>query len=199
MISDQDRSGWFGASDTKYIMGNWKTKTFKDWWLTKLGITTNNFSTVAMNAGTYYEHAILDVIGVKRKDHQIIIPKYKLRINLDGDDTGRIDEVKTYAFEKGFKVKKAYWQQVQVQMFAKLIQEGKVPTTKIWAYGLLEEDYKNFFNPVDRKRLKDYPIDYDEKFIKGYLKRIIYLAECLEKGIMPDENFTKVFTCGGGK
>ena len=85
MISDQDRSGYFGASDTKYIMGNWNTKTFKNWWLSKLGISTNNFSNVSMNAGTYYEHAILDVIDVPRKDHQIIIPKYRLRINYDGD------------------------------------------------------------------------------------------------------------------
>ncbi len=187
MISDQDRSGFFGASDTKYIMGNWKTKTFQNWWLTKLGISTNNFRNVSMNAGTYYEHAILDVIGVPRKDHQIIIPEYKLRINLDGDGIGRVDEVKTYALEKGFKVTKAYWQQVQVQMFAKLWEEGKVPNTNIWAYGLLPEDYKNFFNPIDRERLKAYPQDYDKTFIEGYLKRIVCLKYCLEKGVMPDE------------
>ena len=62
MISDNDRSGWFGASDTKYIMGNWNTKTFQNWWLTKLGISTSNFRNTAMNAGTYYEHAILDAL-----------------------------------------------------------------------------------------------------------------------------------------
>lgn len=188
MISSQDRSGFFGASDTKYIMGNWNTKTFQNWWMTKLGIYTSNFTSEAMFAGTYYEHAILDVIGSPRKDHQIIIPKYKLRINYDGDGIGRIDEVKTYKYERGFKVKKEYWQQVQVQMFGKLWDEGKVPDTKIWAYGLLPEDYKNFFNPIDRERLQDYPIEYDSSFIARYLRRIIYLANCLEKGVMPDEN-----------
>ena len=40
MIADQDRSGWFGASDTSYVMGNWHTKTFKDWWLKKMGLNT---------------------------------------------------------------------------------------------------------------------------------------------------------------
>ena len=189
MISDQDRSGWFGASDTKYIMGNWKTKTFKNWWMSKLGINTGHYTNVAMNAGTYYEHAILDVIGVPRKDHQIIIPEYKLRINLDGDGIGRIDEVKTYNYEKGFKVSKDYWQQVQVQMFGKLWEEKTVPEAKIWAYGLLSEDYKNFFNPIDRERLKDYPIEIDNLFIERYGHRILYLKDCLEKGVMPDETF----------
>lgn len=190
MISDSDRSGWFGASDTKFIMGNWKTKTFQNWWFTKLGIITNTFSNVAMNAGTYYEHAILDVIGSPRKDHQIIILEYKLKINLDGDGTGRVDEVKTHKQEKEFKVSKAYWQQVQVQMFAKFYEEGKVPVAKIWAYGLKPEDYTNFFNPIDRRRLKDYPIAYDTIFIDRYLRRVRYLNSCLKKGVMPDENHT---------
>ena len=26
MITNQDRSGWFGASDTHFITGNWETK-----------------------------------------------------------------------------------------------------------------------------------------------------------------------------
>lgn len=189
MIIDHDRYGWFGASDTKYIMGNWKTKTFKSWWATKLGITTNQFSNAAMNAGTYYEHAILDVIGVPRKDHQIIIPQYSLRVNLDGDGIGRIDEVKTYNLEKGFKVTKAYWQQVQVQIFAKRCEEFDCPKAHIWAYGLLPEDYKNFFNPIDRERLKPYPIEEDKKFIEEYLRRIVYLKSCMERGVMPDESF----------
>jgi hypothetical protein len=190
MIQSQDRSGYFGASDTSFIMGNWKTKTFKNWWMTKLGINTSHFTTVAMNAGTYYEHAILDVIGSPRKDHQIIIPEYNLRINLDGDGEGRIDEVKTYGFEKGFKVTKGYLGQVRVQMFAKEWEEGKKPKANIWAYGLLPEDYKNFFNEIDRERLKSHPIEADRDFIKEYLKRVVYLKSCLEKGVMPNENFT---------
>ena len=189
MIQSQDRSGWFGASDVKYIMGNWNTKTFKSWWMKKLGIDTSHFTNTAMNAGTYYEHAILDVIGVPRKDHQIIIPEYKLRINLDGGGEGRLDEVKTYAYEKGFKVSKAYWQQVQVQMFGKLTEEKVLPKANIWAYGLLPEDYKNFFNPIDKGRLNAYPIEYDGAFIGKFLIRVKYLAECLERGVFPDENF----------
>lgn len=189
MIVSQDRSGWFGASDTQFIMGNWKTKTFKNWWLKKLGIDTSHFTSVAMNAGTYYEHAILDVIGVPRKDHQIIIPEYRLRINLDGDGIGRLDEIKTYKFENGFKVSKAYWQQVQVQMYGKLWEEENMPKANIWAYGLKDEDYKNFFNAIDKDRLKAYPIEYDKSFIEKFLIRVKYLADCLERGVFPDENY----------
>ena len=188
MIASQDRSGWFGASDTKYIMGNWNTKTFKSWWAKKLGLDTSHFTNVSMNAGTYYEHAILDCIGVPRKDHQIIIPEYRLRINLDGDGEGRLDEIKTYSYEKGFKVSKAYWQQVQVQMFGKLTEEKVMPKANIWAYGLLPEDYKNFFNPIDKVRLKGYPIGYDVAFIGKFLIRVKYLADCLERGVFPDEH-----------
>lgn len=189
MISTQDRSGWFGASDTSYIMGNWKTKTFKNWWMSKLGINTSHYTNVAMNAGTYYEHAILDVVGVPRKDHQIILPEYKLRINYDGDGFGRIDEIKTHSQDKPFKVTKGYLQQVRVQMFGKLKTEKVMPEARIWAYGLLPEDYRNFFNAIDRERLKAYPIEYDKAFIEKYLVRILYLKDCMERGVMPDENF----------
>lgn len=185
MIDNQDRSGWFGASDTNIIMGNWNTKTFKNWWLQKLGLNTSHFTSKAMNAGTYYEHAILDYIGAPRKDHQILIPELHLRINLDGDGPGRVDEVKTHKAEKTFKVPKNYWQQVQVQCYGKLREEGVVPVAKIHAYGLTEAEYKNFFLDIDPDRLTEHPIEYDPKFIEEYLKRLAILGPALEKGIFP--------------
>jgi hypothetical protein len=188
VIQDSDRSGWFGASDTSYIMGRWGTKTFRTWWLTKLGLNTSNFTTRAMNAGTYYERAVLDAVGAPRRDHQILIPEYSLRINLDGDGPERVDEVKTHKAEKPFKATKAYWQQVQVQCYGKLREEGTVPRATIHAYGLTEEDYKNFFNPIDLDRLTHHPIEYDPDFIVGYLGRVEYLHGCLRKGVFPDEN-----------
>lgn len=188
MIADQDRSGWFGASDTAMIMGNWKTKTFQKWWLQKLGVNTSRFTSRAMNAGTYYEHAILDTIGVPRKDHQILLPQLRLRVNLDGDAPGEIHEVKTHKADKVFKVTKAYWQQVQVQGFAKLQEEHRVPVIKIHSYALEDADYKNFFREIDPDRLKEHLVEYDPAFIGGlYLPRLMVLADCLEKGVMPRE------------
>ena len=188
MIADQDRSGWFGASDTAMIMGNWKTKTFQKWWLQKLGVNTSRFTTRAMNAGTYFEHAILDTIGVHRKDHQILLPQFRLRVNLDGDGPGEIHEVKTHKADKVFKVTKAYWQQVQVQGFAKFFEEQKRPVIKIHSYALVDADYKNFFREVDQGRLKEHLIEYDPAFIGGlYLPRLMVLADCLERGEFPHE------------
>lgn len=187
MIADQDRSGWFGASDTCTIMGNWKTKTFAKWWAQKLGINTDRYTSKAMNAGTYYEHAILEHIGAPRRDHQIIIPEYLLRVNLDGDGPRQIYEVKTHSAAKEFKASKAYWQQVQVQMYAKQKEEGCIPSAYIVSYGLGEEDYKNFFLAIDPLRVKKHQIEYDEAFVAEYLKRLEYLARCLKEGSWPDE------------
>lgn len=187
MIADQDRSGWFGASDTNTIMGNWSTKTFANWWSQKLGINTAHFTNAAMNAGTYYEGAVLDYIGAPRRDHQILLPELLLRVNLDGDGPRQIYEVKTHKAEKPFKVTKAYWQQVQVQMYAKKIEEGCAPLAQIVSYGLREEDYKNFFNEIDRARVKRHYIEYDGGFITQYLVRLEYLAKCLREGRWPDE------------
>ena len=51
MISSQDRSGWFGASDTDFIVGNWETASFENWWLTKIGINKSNFQNQYTLAG----------------------------------------------------------------------------------------------------------------------------------------------------
>lgn len=187
MIADQDRSGYFGASDTATIMGNWKTKTFASWWMQKLGLNNERYTTVAMNAGTYFEHAILDAIGAQRKDHQILLPDLRLRVNLDGDDHGHIYEVKTHRADKVFKVSKAYWQQVQVQAFAKLSEELVPPAIEIISYGLAEEDYRNFFNDIVPGRIRRHPVTYDPAFIQQYLRRLEYLAKCLEEGRWPRE------------
>jgi hypothetical protein len=187
VIADQDRSGWFGASDTAAIMGNWKTKTFGNWWMQKLGLDRDRFTSRAMNAGTYYEHAVLDAIGAPRRDHQIILPELLLRVNLDGDAPGRIWEVKTHGAEKGYKLTKAHIQQVRVQMYAKLRTEKRVPEAEIVAYGLREEDYRSFFNDIDPERLTRHPVAYDGAFIEKYLRRLEYLADCLRKGCWPRE------------
>ncbi len=120
MIASKDRSGYFGASDTKYIIGNWETRTFEIWWLTKVGIYQRNFENDYTMAGTNFEHKILDSLNIENleKDKQIIIGK--LRVNLDGNTDNKIYEVKTYNYEKGFDLNKHkdYINQVQVQMYA---------------------------------------------------------------------------------
>lgn len=184
MIASKDRSNYFGASDTKYIVGNWNTKTFEKWWLIKLGLHQSNFTNESMLAGTNFEHKILDSLEIENleKDKQIIINK--LRVNLDGNTDKKIYEVKTYRYENGFKVPKDYKNQVLVQMYASNIKEACIVV-----YGLIDSDYKNYFNEIDNERLSFHEIEYDEYFIdEVYLPRLNYLTKCLINGQMPNES-----------
>ena len=190
MIHNQDRSGWFGASDTARIMGNWNTQTFARWWGEKLGMFSNDFKTPAMMAGTAYEHRILDAIGIRQRDRQIRRWILRLRVNLDGETPDMVHEVKTYSAEH-FRVSTAYWMQCQVEMYA----SGK--KCRIVAYQLTDEDYKNYFNPIDENRLSYWPIEYNSDWVEGeYLPRLRYLARCLKRRDTPDgEVFRKNNCC----
>lgn len=187
MIASQDRSYYIGASDTSMVVGNWTTKTFEKWWLEKLGFYKNELKTEAMQTGTNYEHKILNALNIDglEMDKQIIIDR--LRVNLDGNTNTCIYEVKTHNEEKEFKVSKQYWRQAQVEMYASNIHE-----LYIVAYGLNDNDYKNFFNEIDKDRIKLLKIDYAESFINNdYLPKLEILTNCLKKGIFPNENNTE--------
>lgn len=181
MIQSQDRSYYIGASDTSMVVGNWKTKTFEKWWLEKLGLNKNNFSTEATKAGNNYEHKILESLEIKdlEMDKQIIIDR--LRVNLDGNTSTCIYEVKTHKAEKDFKVSKQYWRQAQVEMYA-----SDIHNLYIVAYSLQESDYNNYFNEIDKDRIQKIKVDYDEKFIQeGYLPKLEILTDCLKEGRFP--------------
>lgn len=183
MIADKDRSGWFGASDTDRVIGNTKTKTFRNWWMEKLGLRKNTFTNKALVAGTYYEHPILDALGFPvEKDKQILLEDLHLRVNLDGNTDDTIYEVKTYKLENGFHVPLKYKRQVWVQMFATGLRKAFIVS-----YGLTAADYKNLFRQIDKSRLQLHPVEYNEQFItETYLPRLRYLNDCLMKGVFPE-------------
>ena len=163
------------------VVGNWNTKTFENWWLEKLGLYKNNFSNESTKAGNNYEHKILDALEIENleKDKQIIIDR--LRVNLDGNTNTCIYEVKTYNLKKEFKVSKQYWRQAQVEMYATNIHK-----LYIVSYGLEEKDYLNYFNEIDRERIKLFPIDYDENFIiNEYVPKLKILVNCLKEETYP--------------
>lgn len=185
MIKSQDRSKYFGASDTKYVIGNWNTKTFQKWWLEKLGIQNERYDNKYTLAGTNYEHKIIDALNIPmiEKDNQFI--KDRIRVNLDANTKDKIYEIKTYGYEKGFLLEKHkdYVNQVIVQMFV-----SNIHSAEIVAYGLLENDYINYFNNIDSDRLSIFEIKYDEKWLEEeYLPRINYLTKCLIDGRFPDK------------
>lgn len=184
MIQDHDRSGWIGASDTHFVIGNWSTKTFEKWWMQKLGINRDHFDNKYTMAGTNWEHRILDSLHLPNleKDKQIVIEDLRLRVNLDGNTPVRIKEVKTYQWEKGWKkTPQKYIDQVQVQMFA-----SEIGGADIVAYGLQPEDYNNYLRDLDPSRLREIPVGYDIRWIESvYLPKLRILADCLKRGVWP--------------
>ena len=184
MLKNQDRSGYWGASETSKIVGNWNTKTFMDLYLIKLGIAENSFKNTYLIAGNAYERRIAQSLGLTMKfDRCIKIPKLKLRVNLDAETKDCIYEIKTHkATEKNWQLPLGYWQQCQVQMFA----TGK-HKCKLVAYPMTDENYDNFFLDIDKEKVEIFDIEYDEKWIKNeYLPRLVYLAECLKKRKTPN-------------
>lgn len=185
MLKNLDRRFWFGASETNKIVGNWQTKTFMDFYLNKLGINNDTFSTVYTMAGNAYERKIAQSLGLKMKfDRCVKIPKLRLRVNLDAETKDCIYEIKTHkATENDWKLPTHYWQQCQVQMFA----TGKHKCNLV-AYPMEEENYENFFLEVDKNKVEIFEIAYDENWINTkYLPRLVYLAECLKKRKTPNK------------
>ena len=185
MITSYDRSGYIGASDVQYFIGNWSTKTWEKWWMQKLGINQDHFDNEFTKAGTNWEHRILDSLHLPdlEKDKQIIIEELKLRVNLDGNTPFRIKEVKTYQWEKGWKkTPTKYINQVQVQMYASGIHEADIVT-----YGLEPDDYRNYLRDLDTRRLQEIPVLYDPNWIETvYLPKLRILADCLKRGVFPN-------------
>ena len=192
MITDHDRSGWIGASDVGYVIGNWKTKTWEKWWMTKLGLNRKHFENESTKAGTNWEHKILDSLHIEGMvlDKQILLPDILLRVNLDGNTPGRIYECKTYKIgsnaasvrqlEQGI-CPPGYRNQVQVQMYA-----SKIYGADVVAYGLLPEDYNNYLRAVDPGRRKLIPVTYDPNWIeKVYLPKHMILCEALKRRAFP--------------
>ena len=185
MIQNHDRSGWFGASDTDKIIGNWKTATWQKWWLQKMGINRDHFDNRFTLAGTNWEHRILDHLNIPgmEKDKQVLLEELLLRVNLDGNTEDCIYEVKTFQWAKGFKLPQKYINQVRVQMYATGMRKAKIV-----AYGLEESDYDNYLRPLDPSRLLIFDIEYDQKWIDTkFLPKLRILAHNLRRGAMPIE------------
>lgn len=193
MIDNFDRSGYFGASDTSMVIAdNRQTKTWRQWWLVKLGEMESTFSgSIYTEAGNKYEHRILKAISEEiTLDRQIIIEKLKLRVNYDGDLDGTIYEVKTHKAEKDFEISKQYWRQAQVEMYAYKTMEKELelpPFKKLYivSYPLYPDEYYTHREDIsiDMKRVKFNPVKYDKQFVKGeYLPKLKECARALKKG-----------------
>lgn len=181
MIHDYSRAHWFGASDSRYIFQEIPNKSWDDWWQVKCGRAEQRFKgNLYTKAGNTFEHSILSAYDPSiRFDRQIVIPSLRLRVNLDGNTSDHIYEVKTYQIGKDFKVHDGYFYQAQLQILAwemevyvDWIDVAGAPGQKkvnpkcahtILAYGLYPDEYygdyteeqiENGLIPIDLNRIK---------------------------------------------
>ena len=190
-----DRTGTIGASDTRYVMMNWETKTFRDWFAKKLGIIPySEYQNIYMQTGTMLEEHIINTLN-KREGLEIYKPepiiKGRLVVNLDGMYKDVIYEIKTMKWDHWMfrDIDKSYWKQVQVQMFA-----AEKEKAFIVAYGVCdhEYDFEYCLNPeIDYSRIMKIPVEYSEPFIEKYKRRFDVLIDCLDKGTFPEEQWIK--------
>ncbi len=193
MIKSTDRSGYFGASDCKFVMAkNRNTKSWKQWWSVKLGdMEPVQLGGQFIEAGNKYEHPILESIADDMvMDGQIIYEKYLIRVNYDGYRDGIIYEIKTHSNDKEFDLNKSYWMQCQVEMFVyqTMYEKWFLPPFKqlyLVSYGLNPDEYGVNYDKVeiDANRLRYHPVEYDKSWIKTeYLPAVKELSRALKKG-----------------
>lgn len=196
--STNSRVGTIGASDTRFVMMNFDTKTFQNWWMEKIGIKEHQeFRNIYADTGTMLEAAVIDTyrkmrgLELKNGEEPFISKRYnQLVVNLDAYNDTKNIEIKCVKYDKAFnwqfKMDVNYYQQVQVQMFATNLRD-----TTIVAYGLKSEDYDfdNLVNPkIDKDRIFEFDIDYDFEWIEQkYEPRLKYLCKCLDEGLIPRE------------
>lgn len=211
MITSYDRSYWIGGSDTRYVMAkNKNTKTWLRWFSIKCGIDDSMFAgNEATRLGTVYEHPILMAVNpLVNLDRQLIVPKYNLRVNYDGDYDGTIYEVKTHRADKPFEISSAYYGQAQAEMFCwkQYLKDSEryqdyhtrehieeFNEMYIVSYALDVEEYSKVDAyergeleiKIDQSKIKFHKVKYDKGFVSQYKPRLRKLAQLIRDGDVP--------------
>lgn len=197
MITDFDRSGIIGASDTDYVVGNWTTKTFDRWWMEKVGLIEHEqVDNIYTTAGTLFEIPVLECMesaeGIAiEKGQRVAWDNERVVVNLDGNTLDTIYEVKCVGIDKAMdypqNVPIKYWRQVQVQMLVTGIRKAYIV-----AYGLLGRDYEMIQSgqvptvlDIEYERIFCKPINYDDEWLGEYQRKVNYLTRCLDTGEYP--------------
>ena len=193
MITDTDRSYWFGASDSYKVMGNQSTESWQKWWRVKQGLETPDFQGNEYTlAGEMYEHPILEAFDSSiNKDRQLFLEDLRLRVNYDGDKDGIIYEVKTHKIEKQFEITPYIYAQCQTEIYVwKQSNVSPFKNLYVLSYGLSAGE-RRLLTPVDADRIKVHKIKYDKSHITQFLKALKPLVERLDEmrkpSILQDE------------
>lgn len=192
MIQNEDRSYWFGASDSYKVLSNQNTESWQKWWRIKMGLEESDFiGNMYTEAGTRFEHPILTAFSkTMNMDRQLFLEDLRLRVNYDGDENGIIYEVKTHKASNPFTITPYIEAQCQTEMYVWKQTRDDFKGLYILSYGLTDYDYDNEPD-VDFDRIKVHEVKYKKGKVKQFLKCLRPLVERLDEmrkpSILQDE------------
>lgn len=191
MITELDnRCDYIGGSEANMIYMGYDTKTFKQWWQTKLeGIDEESPHNLHMAVGTILEHDVLDLyerINKKTGERDGCSVKGIARANTDYVTDDKVSDVKV-------STKAQEWHEkgkVPIQYRRQLIHYCYVlnmSQASIIAYQSSEELLNNPFIDLSENDLYEIEVEIKDSDIKKHQQIIEYLELCKENGLYPKE------------
>jgi len=184
------RANFIGGSEANMIYMGYDTKTFKQWWQTKIeGIDEESPHNLHMAVGTILERDVLDLhesIHGTTGERDGCSIKGIARANTDYVTNDKVSDVKvsTKAQEWHKKGK------VPIQYRRQLIHYCYVlnmSQASIIAYQSSEELLNNPFIDLSENDLYEIEVEIKESDIKKHQQIIEYLELCKENGLYPQE------------
>src|SRR5699024_4027370 len=186
----EGRSDYIGGSEANMIYMGYDTKTFKQWWQTKLeGIDEESPHNLHMAVGTILEHDVLDLyerIHKKTGERDGCSVKGIARANTDYVTDDKVSDVKV-------STKAQEWHEkgkVPIQYRRQLIHYCYVlnmSQASIIAYQSSEELLNNPFIDLSENDLYEIEVEIKDSDIKKHQQIIEYLELCKENGLYPQE------------
>ena len=191
MITELDnRCDYIGGSEANMIYMGYDTKTFKQWWQTKLeGIDEESPHNLHMAVGTILEHDVLDLyerIHKKTGERDGCSVKGIARANTDYVTDDKVSDVKV-------STKAQEWHEkgrAPIQYRRQLIHYCYVLNMRqasIIAYQSSEELLNNPFIDLSENDLYEIEVEIKDSDIKKHQQIIEYLELCKENGLYPQE------------
>src|SRR5699024_3467306 len=188
------RANFIGGSEANMIYMGYDTKTFKQWWQTKLeGIDEESPHNLHMAVGTILEHDVLDLyervvweFGKPLGERDGCSIKGIARANTDYLTDDKVSDVKV-------STKAQEWHEkgkVPIQYRRQLIHYCYVlnmSQASIIAYQSSEELLNNPFTELKGDDLYEIDVEIKDSDIKKHQQIIEYLELCKENGLYPQE------------
>jgi predicted phage-related endonuclease len=189
MITEtQSRANFIGGSEANNMYLNYNTKTFVEWWKTKLeGIVEDSLPNQSMAIGTILEHEVIDlyeqIYGVSGiREEQMI--KGFARANTDLILDNKVSDVKVSKNAKKWADKGKVPLQYKRQLIHYLFVTG-LEKASIIAYQADEVLKENPFVELSAENLYEIEVPITDAEIQEHSRIITYLEWARDMGIYP--------------